>query len=182
MKIYLISVSSSTTRSHLVFGTEPLRNLWRIANVFPQWPANRDMLSINWPVRLNHILTMCCILVYKDKWPCYRKKNTLGISRYLHAHTRLHSQKRTHRATALPQREKSIVRNDANAKRFERQQATVTVSNYKNRNIIFRRNHYCKASVLRQLLRCNTMSESIFQHYGSCGNPAWVMLISCSNW
>ena len=70
MRIYLMSVSSSTTRSHLVFGTEPVRNLWRMAKVFPQWPANRDMLSIRWPVRLNHILTVCCILVYRDKWSC----------------------------------------------------------------------------------------------------------------
>lgn len=46
MKRYLISVSSSTTRSHLVFGTALLTNLLRIANVFPQWPESRDMPSI----------------------------------------------------------------------------------------------------------------------------------------
>lgn len=73
-KTYLISVSSSTTISHLVFGTELLRNLWRMANVLPQWPTNRDMHSIHWPVQLNHILTICCILVYRDKWPWYSKK------------------------------------------------------------------------------------------------------------
>ena len=65
MELYLMSVSSSTTMSHLVFGTELFRNRWRIANVFPQWPANRDMVSIDWPVRLNHILTMCCIRVLR---------------------------------------------------------------------------------------------------------------------
>lgn len=40
--MHLMSVSSSTTTSHWVFGAELLRNLWRIANVLPQCPANRD--------------------------------------------------------------------------------------------------------------------------------------------
>lgn len=70
VRAYLMSVSSSTTTSHLVFGTELLRNRCRIAKVLPQWPAKRDVLSIHQPVQLIHILTRCCDLVYKDKWPC----------------------------------------------------------------------------------------------------------------
>lgn len=80
-RTYLISVSSSTMRSHLVSGTALLRNFWRIANVFPQWPANTDMLSTEWPVWLNHILT---IWFTKINDPV-RKKITVGISSYLYA-------------------------------------------------------------------------------------------------
>ncbi len=91
MKIYLISVSSSTITSHLVFGTEVLRNLWRIANVFPQWPANTDKASTDRPVWLNHILTLCCVLVYKDKWPLLQQENTFSVSSNLDARTRRHT-------------------------------------------------------------------------------------------
>lgn len=70
---YLISVSSSTITSHLVLGTALLRNLCRIANVFPQWPANEDMLSIEEPEWLNYISTMCGIVVHGDKRPLGRK-------------------------------------------------------------------------------------------------------------
>lgn len=80
-RTYLISVSSSTMRSHFVSGTALLRNLWRIANVFPQWPANTDMLSTEWPVWLNHILT---IWFTKINDPV-RKKITVGINSYLYA-------------------------------------------------------------------------------------------------
>lgn len=38
-----------------------------------------QMPSIRWP---NHILTMCCVRLYKENWRCRGKKNNTHKSRY----------------------------------------------------------------------------------------------------